>query len=297
MTFRSFWEDFTRKLIFKFTLPQIAKPNSSIESPDSLDWRKRRAVTEVKDQTVECGSCWAFSSIGALESHNFIKTGQLLNLSEQQLVDCSSHNRGCEGGSTTIAFNYIIENGISLGKDYPYTAKDGECHMEDDLKSNVTVYGYAYVMGDEEELKRAVNEFGPIQVVINASPMTFHFYSEGIFHDPACDDDDTNHAVLIVGYGTDNKTKTDFWIVKNSWSKQWGENGYVRMARNVNSTCGILANPVYPLLDDNGRNYATYPLLIILGTLLAVITTMCCCCCCLVYCWKKCCRRNEFNLC
>jgi C1A family cysteine protease len=225
--FRPLFENLRRLLVYKDIEPQNIETNESLSTPDSLDWRNRGAVTIVKDQGTDCGSCWAFGSIAALESHNFIKTGKLVNLSEQQMIDCSKENLGCSGGFSSKAFSYLAQNEIATTLSYPYRGKRGECLFDRVHKSDVKLYGAANILGDEETLQRAVNEFGPVTVSMNASPKTLHFYSEGIYYDPECNDS-VNHAVVIIGYGRDNRSEMDFWIIKNSWGEQWGEKGYFR---------------------------------------------------------------------
>lgn len=281
---------------YKIIIAQTAEINSSITPPKALDYRNLGAVTRVKDQTTSCGSCWAFASIAALESQHFIIHGQLLNLSQQELVDCSTEN-GCKGGNPDKAYNYIIEEGISLDRDYPYKATDGECRSDEVPKSDVKVYGFSRIASDQETMKAAINEFGPIYTAINGMPKSFNFYSEGIYLDPECDKTGTNHAVVIVGYGTDKRSKLDYWIVKNSFSSQWGENGYIRMARNNNVTCGITSSPTYPLLIDNGNNEIVYMRLLFLLFLATVALILCCCCCCCYCCVVKCRKRNLYKLC
>jgi cathepsin L len=234
--------------------PQYIAPNYDLEAPDALDWRERGAVTDVKDQGDDCGSCWAFSAAALTESHYFIKNGTLLNLSEQDLVDCVFQNDGCQGGTVEYTFNYIIQNGIKLTEDYPYKAKEGICHSISIRKSGVKLAGHGWLSGDEEDLKRAVNEFGPIGVGINVLAKSLYFYSEGIYYDEECQGYELNHAVVIVGYGRDNETGMDYWIMKNSWSDKWGEAGYVRLARNKNGICGITQYQFLPLFDITKPN-------------------------------------------
>ncbi|GFW72819.1 cathepsin L [Trichonephila clavipes] len=161
-----------------------------------------------------CGACWAFSSTGSLEGQNMKKTGKLVSLSEQNLIDCSKDNDGCNGGDVSSAFEYIINNGgIDTEDSYPYTAKNGTCHFD---KANIgaTCTGYLNVPdGDEEALKQAVATVGPISVIIDACHNTFINYKSGIFDEPKCRTDIPSHAVLVIGYGTENGK--DYWLVKN----------------------------------------------------------------------------------
>lgn len=284
--------------ISKLVEPQKAQFNESQVSPATWDWRDYGVVTPARDQTEKCGSCWAFSTIASVESHYAIETGNLVELSEQQLVDCSTENSGCRGGNAYMAYNHIINNGISARKDYPYEAKEGECQGDNVVKSDVKVFGFAEVPSkNDSALVDAIAQFGPITVSINGKPFTFNFYTEGVYHDPECDESGlTNHAVVIVGYGTDEKTNMDYWIVKNSASDSYGENGYIKMARNQNSTCGINSYPYYPLLVDNGLNSFNYIRYKLIGFLLVALSiVLCCCCCCCCMC-RRCCKRNKYRL-
>ncbi|XP_072316115.1 cathepsin K-like [Eucyclogobius newberryi] len=201
--------------------------------PDSVDWRKHGYVTGVKDQRA-CGSCWAFSVVGSMEGHLFRTTGKLVDLSPQNLVDCSKENYGCGGGYMTKAFEYVIEHGLESESSYPYEAADGPCRYNSEyVVANCSGYSLVFEQ-TEEALQEAVANIGPISVGINANPLLY--YSSGIFSDPSCDAA-IDHGVVAVGYGTDGDT--DFWLVKNSWGIGWGEDGYIRIARNQGNMCGI----------------------------------------------------------
>ncbi|XP_035211724.1 cathepsin L1-like isoform X2 [Stegodyphus dumicola] len=187
--------------------------------PPFVDWRIKGFVTRVKDQG-DCGSCWAFSSTGALEAQNKAKNGVLISLSEQNLVDCSwkQGNSGCDGGWMENAFQYVIDNrGIDTEKDYPYIGMSSDCKFKrSDIGANCTKY-IKIRRSSEKDLQSAIANIGPVSVAIDASSYNFMFYKEGIYVDHICSKEDLNHAVLVVGYGAENGT--DYWIVKNSNNK------------------------------------------------------------------------------
>jgi C1A family cysteine protease len=219
--------------------------SSHLVTPESIDWRTKGAVTTVKDQG-QCGSCWAFSATGAMEGAWAIQKGELLNLSEQELVDCAGlkyGSNGCNGGQMDGAFQFIIENGQCSDVSYPYTATDTNCQICSSLVhasfcSNVAP-------NDQVSLKTAVAQ-QPVAVAIEADTRYFQFYQNGILTSSDCGME-LDHGVLIVGYGEEKGQK--YWIVKNSWGTTWGEDGYVRIARSENEKdsgiCGIAMEPSF----------------------------------------------------
>jgi len=221
------------------------EPTSGL--PASVDWRTSGAVTAVKNQG-QCGSCWSFGTTGTVEGAHFIKTGSLVGLSEQNLIDCSQseNNDGCEGGRADWAIQYIIQNGgIDTEASYPYKAEDGTCSYNPANRGATATGWNQTAQGDENALQIAVATIGPIAVAISVDD-AFANYQSGVFVDSSCpnDADDLDHEVLVVGYGTEGGA--DYWIVKNSWGGSWGNQGYILMARNHNNMCGIATDAVYP---------------------------------------------------
>ncbi|WP_316576835.1 C1 family peptidase, partial [Klebsiella pneumoniae] len=209
-----------------------------------VDWRDQGAVTPVKDQG-QCGSCWSFSTTGALESATFLKTGTLPLLSEQQLVDCSTENSGCNGGVVQWAYDYLKSCGGSQSEaSYPYEAIDNTCRF-DSQSVIATVSGYIDIpFADEKTQAAAVHDAGPVSVCVDAGHLSFQLYSSGVYYEANCDPLGINHAVLAVGYGTEGGD--DYWIIKNSWGTGWGDAGYMKLTRNKSNHCGVATQSCYP---------------------------------------------------
>lgn len=222
-------------------------PADTTKLPKSIDYRKLGYVTSVKNQG-SCGSCWAFSSVGALEGQLKKTTGNLMDLSPQNLVDCVTKNDGCGGGYMTNAFEYVSENkGIDSEESYPYVGTDQQCAYNVSGKA-ASCKGFKEIpQGNERALAAAVAKVGPVSVGIDAMQSTFLYYKSGVYYDPNCNKEDVNHAVLAVGYGATPKGKK-YWIVKNSWGEEWGKKGFVLMARNRKNACGIASLASYPIM-------------------------------------------------
>jgi len=207
--------------------------------PESLDWREKGAVAEVKDQE-QCGSCWAFCTVVACEGAYFLEHNQLLSLSEQQIVDCDGNDHGCDGGWPTNAMDYIKSaGGLMLESDYPYKGYEGSCKF-DASKAKMQVKSvHTFTARNEEKMMTAVQQYGPLAIALDASK--FDYYSSGIMNGSGCYAGSPDHGVAVVGWGVEGSTK--YWIVKNSWGKSWGENGYVRIERGSNA-CGVEDYPM-----------------------------------------------------
>jgi C1A family cysteine protease len=212
-------------------LPVAPAVTSSNGLPSTVNWVTAGKVSPVKNQG-PCGSGWAFSAAGAVESEHAIFGTGLDSVSEQQLVDCSSAqgNQGCNGGSPPDAFNYIIANGITSTAAYPYTATQAPCKVNG---GSVKITSWTPVAGTVSALQAAVAQ-QPVSAVVDAS--NFQFYTTGIFSNCGTH---PNQPVLVVGY-----VANAYWLVKNSWGTSWGEDGYIKL--KWGNTCGIADSAAYP---------------------------------------------------
>ncbi|XP_026577307.1 cathepsin L1-like isoform X2 [Pseudonaja textilis] len=228
----------TRKNVVTF------KSSKNPQIPTEVDWRAKGAVTEVKDQG-DCGSCWSFSATGALEGMHFKKTGKLVSLSEQNLIDCSEGqgNHGCNGGLMSQAFEYVQNaGGINSEEKYPYDGQDYyRCRYEAENSITKCSATGTILAGDEKALLEAVATVGPITVGVDARSSQFRFYKSGIFKNPWVGDPRITHAMLVVGYNS-----TEHWILKNSWSHVWGHDGYMLLEQGSNQL-GIANIACYPI--------------------------------------------------
>jgi len=212
--------------------------------PKSIDWRKKGAITPVKDQG-RCGSCWTFGATGILESFYFINNGKLLSFSEQQLMDCETeHSSGCKTGYTSHAITYVAQNGIQLETDYPYTAKNGTCQF--DQTKAIKVNGrYTFITALSSDSLKAALVNSPVSVLIQADEDTFQHYKSGVLTKDC--GAKLDHSVLLVGYQEIDGQEA--YIVKNSWGPTWGQEGYIYLGTDEaenggKGVCGILSQPM-----------------------------------------------------
>jgi C1A family cysteine protease len=232
--------------------------NDYLSLPTSVDWRQKGAVSPVKDQG-QCGSCWSFSTTGSLEGAYAIKYGDLVSFSEQQLVDCDKGltlNHGCNGGLMDSAFDWIGKNGgLCTETDYPYfsgtTLKEGTCQKSCQLVSGSAVSSHVDVKANSDTAMMSALALGPVSIAIEADQREFQLYKSGVFTG-SCGTN-LDHGVLLVGYGSDSASKSDYYIMKNSWGTSWGESGYMRMGRgsqynNGAGQCGLLMQGSYPVV-------------------------------------------------
>ena len=213
-------------------------------APDAFDWRDKNVVSAVKDQG-SCGSCWAFSTIANLEGLYALEKGVVKTFSEQLLVDCDTLDSGCNGGLMELSFEWLKDNGgFMYESDYPYTGRDQTCKQDSSKFVDMKVTGYVklgdggaeeYSPVDEGEMKEFLYQTGPLAIALNATPLQLYFGGIVDLASWLCPTSGINHAVTVVGYGSESK---DYWIVKNSWGKSWGESGYFRIARGK-ETCGV----------------------------------------------------------
>jgi len=216
--------------------------DDTVGLPDYVNWIDLGGVSEVKNQGY-CGACWAFSTTGALEGAKFIRTGELVSLSEQNLLDCDHTDLGCSGGLMDNAFKFDEKSGgLCSEADYPYKAKQGKCNSNcTDVPGTIVKTFVDVPPGKQKALLSAI-ALQPISVAIEGSTFSFQFYKSGVLTDDKCGKNgNIDHGVLAVGYGTDLDTQEPYFLVKNSWGKTWGDHGYVKIGRDSENEFGICA--------------------------------------------------------
>ena len=227
-------------------IPSFVESND--EPPSEWDWRNYGLVGQVRD-TGACNAMWAFAILGNLQSLYAQHFGTYEYFSPQMLIDCDTYDYGCDGGwLMEKTFSWIKENGgIMLESDYPFKGQKSTCVSDPSKYVNMKITGYKKLGSqystwlspcDEEEMKEFLYKNGPLIVALNGTPL--YSYMSGIINEniSKCPAEGVNHMALLVGYGYDESKKMDYWIVQNSWGKEWGEKGYFRIRRG-NGTCNI----------------------------------------------------------
>jgi len=218
--------------------------------PASVDWRDQGIVSSVKDQG-DCGSCWTFATAETIEAHWAIATGQLQDLSEQQILDCTPNpdecggTGGCGGGTAELAMSQIIASGgLASEWTYPYQSYQGKnfnCSLNSNTPPQAMLSNHTTLPSNVfAPLINAVATIGPIAISVDAS--AWSDYEAGVFNGCNQTNPDIDHAVQLVGYGTDPEAG-DYWIVRNSWSPVWGNDGYIHIMRTSQVQCGVDLTP------------------------------------------------------
>lgn len=226
----------------------VLKDGEERVARESCDWRKVGAVTAVKEQH-KCGSCWAFATTALLE-FKFRRDRNIsvaIPLSEQVLFDCTEHPfkwgaivpKCYRGGNLPRAMKFAQKYGVRLESTNPYRASGGKCDLSQRFFKLYDMEIWSIDDKNEDTIKEAVYRYGPISCALEIPASSFEKYDGKRVY--GCKrsmwEIVAYHAVSIVGYGTDPQ-EGDYWIVRNSWGSKWGENGYMRMARNINA-CNI----------------------------------------------------------
>lgn len=226
--------------------------NNNNQATNVFDWRTRSVVSSVKDQ-LKCGCCYAFATATILETLYAMKTNSqtIVEFSPQQITDCSANgNNGCQGGNFGPSVRYVMQEGgrIATAASYPYAGQRQACKTNNLNHINLGNVQYNPIPeGDETKLAEAVTNHGPVFIGIDADSRLFMFYKAGVLKIDNCPTrrQDMDHAMVIVGYGYDNVVRAPYWIIKNSWGTKWGENGYLRLAKDSGNMCGVASMAYY----------------------------------------------------
>jgi len=238
--FKSMYLGYNRPEVYPAV--EVYENDVPIEAPQTFDWRSQNKVTPVKNQE-QCGSCWAFSTVENVESIYCVTKNMdctsFSPLSPQQIVDCDNTDQGCNGGDPPTAYQYIISaGGLETDANYPYTAQDGNCNfVQSEVSVSISSFKYATQSSDETAMMNALVSWGPLSICVDAEP--WQDYTGGVLMASSCDTQ-LDHCVQLVGY--DLTASTPFWIVRNSWGTDWGENGYIRLQYGQD-TCGCADEP------------------------------------------------------
>ncbi|CAD6204103.1 unnamed protein product [Miscanthus lutarioriparius] len=225
----------------------FSSPAAAVDAPTSVDWRSKGAVTPIKNQGPSCSSCWAFVTAATIEGITQIKTGKLLSLSEQELIDCDPYDGGCNLGYFVNGYKWVIQNGgLTSEANYPYQARRYQCNRSKAANHAARISNYVQVPQGESQLQQAVAQ-QPVAAAIEMGG-SLQFYSGGVWSGQC--GTRMNHAITVVGYGADSSSGLKYWLVKNSWGQSWGERGYLRMRRDVTrgGLCGIALDLAYPVV-------------------------------------------------
>lgn len=219
--------------------------------PDSVDWRAQGAVTGIKNQG-SCGSCWAFSAVAATEGLVKIATGNLISMSEQQVLDCTGGVSSCNGGDINAALRYVAASGgLQPEAAYAYIGQQGACRSGSATPNSAASVGaprWARLYGDEGTLQ-GLAASQPVAVAVEATDPDFRHYRSGVYTGSSSCGQNLNHAVTVVGYGADGGGQ-EYWVVKNQWGTWWGEGGYMRIVRGSGANCGIATYAYYPTMGS-----------------------------------------------
>jgi C1A family cysteine protease len=218
----------------------VVMPITMATAVTPIDWRQKGAVTPIKDQG-QCGSCYAFSAVGAIEGIYAVQNKTLRSFSEKQIVDCSSKqgNNGCDGGLQVNAYKYIQAiGGLELEADYRYEAEVSTCSANP-AKFAVKIVSYKAVTKGDEAAQIAALATAPVAIALDASNQSFQLYKSGIYQESKCKKLQVDHGLTAVGLGHDSVTGMDYYIIKNSWGTTWGMEGYINIPANKQNYCGV----------------------------------------------------------